>query len=117
MVLISSCHSHPSLTHYLQPIFQDASGLSVKFFIQKDLPQVIQAELCETITVSRSLLGALFMMNTIGCHNRRLAEGLIRRFLVKDMFSYSRGQLKKSACDSAGPAPIDPTDISCHTVM
>nr|AGK29856.1 FAD-binding protein [Volvariella volvacea] len=33
-----------------QPIFQDHSGLAVKFFIQKDLPQEIQAELCETIT-------------------------------------------------------------------
>ncbi|KAG5654759.1 hypothetical protein H0H81_003767 [Sphagnurus paluster] len=32
------------------PIFQDANGLSVKFFIQKDLSQVIQAEVCETIT-------------------------------------------------------------------
>ncbi|KII93243.1 hypothetical protein PLICRDRAFT_384450 [Plicaturopsis crispa FD-325 SS-3] len=32
------------------PIFQDAQGLAVKFFIQKDLPQEIQAELCETIT-------------------------------------------------------------------
>ncbi|KDR85148.1 hypothetical protein GALMADRAFT_233800 [Galerina marginata CBS 339.88] len=33
------------------PIFQDGSnGLAVKFFIQKDLPQEVQAELCETIT-------------------------------------------------------------------
>ncbi|KAF9452620.1 hypothetical protein P691DRAFT_825759 [Macrolepiota fuliginosa MF-IS2] len=32
------------------PIFQDANGLAVKFFIQKDIPQEIQAELCETIT-------------------------------------------------------------------
>ncbi|KAF9056321.1 hypothetical protein BJ165DRAFT_1432603 [Panaeolus papilionaceus] len=32
------------------PIFQDANGLAVKFFIQKDLPQQVQAELCETIT-------------------------------------------------------------------
>ncbi|KAF8559234.1 hypothetical protein OG21DRAFT_1431173 [Imleria badia] len=32
------------------PIFQDESGLAVKFFIQKDIPQEIQAELCETIT-------------------------------------------------------------------
>ncbi|KAJ7706381.1 hypothetical protein B0H17DRAFT_1036972 [Mycena rosella] len=32
------------------PIFQDANGLAVKFFIQKDLAQEIQAELCETIT-------------------------------------------------------------------
>ncbi|KAJ7042433.1 hypothetical protein C8F04DRAFT_1030050 [Mycena alexandri] len=31
------------------PIFQDASGFSVKFFIQKDLPEQVQAELCETI--------------------------------------------------------------------
>lgn len=36
----------------LQPIFQDTNGLAVKFFIQKDLPQEVQAELCETITVS-----------------------------------------------------------------
>ncbi|GLB36302.1 putative FAD linked oxidases, C-terminal domain [Lyophyllum shimeji] len=32
------------------PIFQDANGMAVKFFVQKDLPQEIQAELCETIT-------------------------------------------------------------------
>ncbi|KAF9458211.1 hypothetical protein BDZ94DRAFT_123573 [Collybia nuda] len=32
------------------PIFQDINGLAIKFFIQKDLPQEIQAELCETIT-------------------------------------------------------------------
>ncbi|KAJ3567364.1 hypothetical protein NP233_g6408 [Leucocoprinus birnbaumii] len=31
-------------------IFQDENGLPVKFFIQKDIPQEIQAELCETIT-------------------------------------------------------------------
>ncbi|KAH0838438.1 hypothetical protein J3R83DRAFT_6749 [Lanmaoa asiatica] len=35
---------------FLSPIFQDESGLAVKFFIQKDIPQEIQAELCETIT-------------------------------------------------------------------
>ena len=39
----------------MQPIFQDQNGLAVKFFIQKDLPQETQAELCEMITV-RSLL-------------------------------------------------------------
>ncbi|KAG6850837.1 hypothetical protein H0H93_008140, partial [Arthromyces matolae] len=32
------------------PIFQDSNGLAVKFFLQKDLPDAIQAELCETIT-------------------------------------------------------------------
>ncbi|KAH7921799.1 hypothetical protein BV22DRAFT_1038227 [Leucogyrophana mollusca] len=32
------------------PIFQDVNGLAVKFFIQKDIAQEIQAELCETIT-------------------------------------------------------------------
>ncbi|KAI6153451.1 hypothetical protein BKA82DRAFT_1002271 [Pisolithus tinctorius] len=32
------------------PIFQDANGLAVKFFVQKDISQEIQAELCETIT-------------------------------------------------------------------
>ncbi|KAF8225035.1 hypothetical protein L208DRAFT_445514 [Tricholoma matsutake] len=32
------------------PIFQDNSGLAVKFFIQKDLDQEVQADLCETIT-------------------------------------------------------------------
>ncbi|KAJ6627116.1 hypothetical protein B0H10DRAFT_1995479 [Mycena sp. CBHHK59/15] len=33
------------------PIFQDpANGLAIKFFIQKDLPEEVQAELCETIT-------------------------------------------------------------------
>ncbi|KIJ68276.1 hypothetical protein HYDPIDRAFT_106448 [Hydnomerulius pinastri MD-312] len=32
------------------PIFQDGNGLAVKFFVQKDIPQEIQAELCETIT-------------------------------------------------------------------
>ncbi|KAI0757111.1 hypothetical protein C8Q80DRAFT_78601 [Daedaleopsis nitida] len=31
------------------PIFQDANGLAIKFFIQKDIPQEIQAEVCETI--------------------------------------------------------------------
>ncbi|KAH8100632.1 hypothetical protein BXZ70DRAFT_165025 [Cristinia sonorae] len=31
------------------PIFQDESGLAVKFFIQKDIPEDIQAEVCETI--------------------------------------------------------------------
>ncbi|KAJ6519634.1 hypothetical protein C8R45DRAFT_852716 [Mycena sanguinolenta] len=32
------------------PIFHDPNGFSVKFFIQKDLPEEVQAELCETIT-------------------------------------------------------------------
>ncbi|KAG6842531.1 hypothetical protein C0991_000057 [Blastosporella zonata] len=32
------------------PIFQDVNGLAIKFFVQKDLSQAIQAELCETIT-------------------------------------------------------------------
>lgn len=32
------------------PIFQDTNGLAVKFFIQKDISQETQAELCETIT-------------------------------------------------------------------
>lgn len=45
------------LTTVIQPIFQDESGLAVKFFIQKDIPQEIQAELCETITVSASAPG------------------------------------------------------------
>ncbi|KAL1952063.1 hypothetical protein VTO73DRAFT_1212 [Trametes versicolor] len=31
------------------PIFQDANGMAIKFFIQKDIPQEIQAEVCETI--------------------------------------------------------------------
>jgi hypothetical protein len=41
---------------YLQPIFQDQNGLAVKFFLQKDLSQETQAEICEIITV-RDLLG------------------------------------------------------------
>ncbi|KAF7306750.1 Myb-DNA-bind-2 domain-containing protein [Mycena indigotica] len=32
------------------PPFQDSNGLAIKFFIQKDLSQDLQAELCETIT-------------------------------------------------------------------
>ncbi|KAJ7293391.1 hypothetical protein C8J57DRAFT_1268933 [Mycena rebaudengoi] len=32
------------------PIFQDSNGFAVKFFIQKNLPEDVQAELCETIT-------------------------------------------------------------------
>ncbi|KAI9062966.1 hypothetical protein FKP32DRAFT_1592926 [Trametes sanguinea] len=31
------------------PIFQDANGMAIKFFIQKDIPEEIQAEVCETI--------------------------------------------------------------------
>ncbi|KAI8995528.1 hypothetical protein BD414DRAFT_479793 [Trametes punicea] len=31
------------------PIFQDADGMAIKFFIQRDIPQEIQAEVCETI--------------------------------------------------------------------
>lgn len=31
------------------PIFQDSNGLAIKFFIQKDIPQEIQADVCETI--------------------------------------------------------------------
>ena len=34
-----------------QPIFQDANGMAVKFFIQRDIPQETQAEVCETIAV------------------------------------------------------------------
>ncbi|KAK7064384.1 hypothetical protein R3P38DRAFT_3383000 [Favolaschia claudopus] len=33
-----------------KPIFQDANGFSIKFFIQKNLPEEVQAELCETVT-------------------------------------------------------------------
>jgi hypothetical protein len=33
------------------PVFQDSNGIAIKFFIQKDLPTELQAELCETITV------------------------------------------------------------------
>ncbi|PSR85872.1 hypothetical protein PHLCEN_2v5348 [Hermanssonia centrifuga] len=32
------------------PIFQDQNGMAIKFFIQKDIPDDIQAEVCETIT-------------------------------------------------------------------
>ncbi|KAJ7845983.1 hypothetical protein B0H14DRAFT_2773652 [Mycena olivaceomarginata] len=32
------------------PIFHDANGIAVKFFVQKDLPQEVQNELCQTIT-------------------------------------------------------------------
>ncbi|KAJ8515265.1 hypothetical protein ONZ45_g7298 [Pleurotus djamor] len=32
------------------PIFQDEGGFAIKFFIQKDLPENVQAELCDTIT-------------------------------------------------------------------
>ncbi|KAJ7071211.1 hypothetical protein C8F01DRAFT_1109551 [Mycena amicta] len=32
------------------PPFQDSNGLAIKFFIQKDLEEALQAELCETIT-------------------------------------------------------------------
>ncbi|KAH9857881.1 hypothetical protein C2E23DRAFT_719290 [Lenzites betulinus] len=32
-----------------QPIFQDANGLAIKFFIQRDIPDEIQAQVCETI--------------------------------------------------------------------
>ncbi|KAH9937581.1 uncharacterized protein B0H18DRAFT_971309 [Fomitopsis serialis] len=31
------------------PIFQDSTGLATKFFIQKDIPHEIQADVCETI--------------------------------------------------------------------
>ncbi|KAJ7655013.1 hypothetical protein DFH06DRAFT_993182 [Mycena polygramma] len=34
----------------LQLVFQDVNGFPIKFFIQKDLAEDIQAELCETIT-------------------------------------------------------------------
>ncbi|KAG0709028.1 hypothetical protein DFH29DRAFT_890225 [Suillus ampliporus] len=35
--------------HIIMPIFQDANGLAIKFFIQKDIAQEIQAELCEVV--------------------------------------------------------------------
>ncbi|KAG1826127.1 uncharacterized protein BJ212DRAFT_1318173 [Suillus subaureus] len=35
--------------HIVMPIFQDANGLAIKFFIQKDIAQEIQAELCEVV--------------------------------------------------------------------
>jgi hypothetical protein len=41
---------------FLKPIFQDSNGFAVKFFVQKDLSQEIQAELCETITVREILI-------------------------------------------------------------
>jgi len=31
-------------------VFQDCNGIAIKFFIQKDLPTELQAELCEAIT-------------------------------------------------------------------
>lgn len=34
-----------------QPIFQDVHGMAVKFFVQKDIAQEIQTEMCETIAV------------------------------------------------------------------
>ncbi|KAJ2919039.1 hypothetical protein MD484_g1394, partial [Candolleomyces efflorescens] len=39
-----------ALPYSKSQIFQDNNGQAVKFFIQKDLPQEVQAELCETIT-------------------------------------------------------------------
>jgi hypothetical protein len=50
MVSDTVCRAFGSLTQR-QPVFQDINGLAVKFFIQKDLPRQVQAELCETITV------------------------------------------------------------------
>ncbi|KAG1755122.1 uncharacterized protein EDB91DRAFT_1277214 [Suillus paluster] len=35
--------------HIVMPIFQDANGLAIKFFIQKDIAQEIQSELCEVV--------------------------------------------------------------------
>ncbi len=40
-------------------MFQDSNGIAVKFFIQKDLPTELQAELCETITVRNTPLVSL----------------------------------------------------------
>jgi hypothetical protein len=37
-------------------VFQDSNGIAIKFFIQKDLPTELQAELCETVTVRISLV-------------------------------------------------------------
>ena len=34
-----------------KPIFQDENGMAIKFFIQKDIPREIQAEVCENIAV------------------------------------------------------------------
>jgi hypothetical protein len=62
MVRLRSTIFHIHTTDYetfvisTQPIFQDQNGLAVKFFLQKDLSQETQAEICEIITV-RDLLG------------------------------------------------------------
>ncbi len=49
--MVSALLYTKSTTEFVsQPIFQDINGLAVKFFIQKDLSQEVQAELCETIT-------------------------------------------------------------------
>lgn len=37
-------------------MFQDSNGIAIKFFIQKDLPTELQAELCENITVRRIII-------------------------------------------------------------
>ncbi|KAJ8597032.1 hypothetical protein M405DRAFT_928493 [Rhizopogon salebrosus TDB-379] len=39
----------PASSMHIMPIFQDANGLAIKFFIQKDIAQELQAELCEVV--------------------------------------------------------------------
>ncbi|KAI9462390.1 hypothetical protein BJY52DRAFT_145185 [Lactarius psammicola] len=47
------------------PVFQDSNGIAVKFFIQKDLPTELQAELCETITVRNTRVVSLLSTYSI----------------------------------------------------
>lgn len=102
----------PSLTS-TQPVFQDANGLAIKFFIQKDLSQEIQAELCETITVCHPLP----LSQSLKADNRpsRLADVSRRRCHGKATSSCSLRRRRRNACASAGQAQIGLTGTLSHT--
>lgn len=109
-----------------QPIFQDVHGMAVKFFVQKDIAQEIQAEVCETITVraptfcSTSHFPAhepVYPSSGPRWHrdHRRWVGALNRKCRARGLCSYSLERPRRSASACAGRRRTAPNATSCRT--
>ena len=69
--------------------------MPIKFFIQKDIPKEVQAEVCENIAVS-----ATSSLTWVGSERvffcRRWVVGWKGKFLAQDMCSFTQEHPKKS---------------------
>lgn len=98
-----------------KPIFQDSNGLAVKFFIQKDIPQEIQAEVCETIAVCSFPISSQSCISLNFVVSRHLEVVLSPKYHVRDMCWCSPELRRRNVFVYAGPVPTVLNVTSYHT--